>query len=112
MSDPDHIRKRIAEAQSILNALGLPANQQKQVPTLTFLALAALTPDMGWQNASNPMIGVSPIMDYLNSHYRVSYRENSRETFRKRAIHYFEEAGLIVKNPDKPDRPTNSGQTV
>lgn len=112
VSEPGHIRKRIAEAQAILNALGLPADQQKQVPALTFLALAALTPEMGWQEASNPMIGVSPIMDYVNSHYGVSYRENSRETFRKSAIHYFEEAGLIVKNPDKPDRPTTSGKTV
>lgn len=112
MSDPDRIRKRIAEAQAILKALGLPPDQQKHVPALTFLALAALTPEMSWREASSPLIGVSPIMDYVNEHYGVSYRENSRETFRKSAIHYFEAARLIVKNPDKPDRPTNSGQTV
>lgn len=112
MSDPDRIRKRIAEAQAILKALGLPPDQQKHVPALTFLALAALTPEMSWRDASSPLIGVSPIMDYVNEHYGVSYRENSRETFRKSAIHYFEAARLIVKNPDKPNRPTNSGQTV
>ena len=112
VSDPSKISKRIAEAQGILKALGLPPDQQKQVPALTFLALAALTPDLRWQDASTPLIGVSPIMDFVNSHYGVSYKENSRETFRKSAIHYFEEAGLIVKNPDKPDRATNSGKTV
>lgn len=51
-------------------------------------------------------------MDFVNANYGVSYQENSRETFRKQAIHYFEAAQLIVKNPDKPDRPINSGKTV
>jgi hypothetical protein len=57
-------------------------------------------------------MGVSPIMDYVNAHYGVTYRENSRETFRKSAIHYFQAAQLIVKNPDNPNRPTNSGKTA
>ena len=112
MSDFDQIRKRLSEAQTILAALGLPPNQQKLVPALTFLALCRLTPDAPWHEASRPMIGVSPIMDYVNSHYDVSYRENSRESFRKNAIHYFEAARLIVKNPDDPNRKTNSAKTV
>ena len=112
MSDPDQIRKRIGEAQTILAALGLPPDQQKLVPALTLLALCRLTPDRPWRDASRPLIGVSPIMDYVNAHYDVSYRENSREMFRKSAIHYFQAAHLIVKNPDDPNRPTNSGKTV
>lgn len=96
----------------MLAALGLPPDQQKLVPALSLLALSGLTPDMPWHEASNPLIGVSPIMDYVNSHYDVTYRENSRESFRKSAIHYFEAAQLIVKNPDQPNRPTNSGKTV
>jgi adenine-specific DNA-methyltransferase len=112
VSDPDQIRKRISEPQTILAALGLPPDQQKLVPVLTFLALCRLSPDMSWREASNPLIGVSPILDYVNAHYGVSYRENSRETFRKSAIHYFEAAHLIAKNPDNPNRPINSGKTV
>lgn len=112
MSDADVIRDRIAEAQVILAALGLPPDQQKLVPALTFLALCGLTPTTPWRFASSPLIGVSPIMDYVNAHYVVSYRENSRESFRKNAIHYFEAAQLIVKNPDDPERKTNSGKTA
>ena len=37
---------------------------------------------------------------------------NSRETVRKQTVHQFIDASLIVANPDRPDRPTNSGKTV
>lgn len=112
MPESDELHRRIAEAQVLLAALGMPPDQQKQVPALTLLALCGLKPDTPWSEASNPNIGVSPIMDFANANYGVSYRENSRETFRKSAIHYFEAAQLIVKNPDNPERPTNSGKTV
>jgi hypothetical protein len=112
VSNPGQIRKRISETQTILAALGLPPDQQKLVPALTFLALCGLTPDMSWCEASRPLIGVSPILDYVNAHYGVSYRENSRETFRKSAIHYFEAARMIDKNPDDPNRKTNSAKTA
>ena len=61
VSNPDQIRNRISEAQTILAALGLPPDQQKLVPALTLLALCGLTPDMSWREASRPLIGVSPI---------------------------------------------------
>jgi hypothetical protein len=37
---------------------------------------------------------------------------NTRESVRKLTIHQFLDAGLIVINPDKPDRAINSGGTV
>lgn len=112
MSDPDAIRLRIAEAQTVLASLGMPLDQQKSVPALTFLALNNLGPNATWASASNPLMGVSPIMEFVNANHSVNYKENSRETFRKQAVHYFEEARLIVKNPDEPNRKTNSPNTV
>src|SRR5205085_1726145 len=36
----------------------------------------------------------------------------TRESIRKSTIHQFVDAGLILRNPDDPGRPTNSGKTV
>ena len=96
----------------MLATLGFPPPQQNAMCALTLLALLDLRPTMAWTAASNPTRGVSPILDFVNTHYGTTYQENTRETFRKNAIHSFEEAGLIVKNPGHPDRPTNSPRTV
>ncbi len=82
---------------------------------MTLLALLDLRPDASWSESANPMRGVSPIIDFANTWYRVragGYAENTRETFRKNAIHYFVAAQLILVNPDQPNRPTNSPRTV
>jgi len=44
--------------------------------------------------------------------YRVRYAPNTRETIRDEAVKHFVEAGMLVRNPDDPARPTNSGRTV
>ena len=40
------------------------------------------------------------------------YAPNTRETIRDEAVKYFVEAGMLIRNPDDPNRPTNSGKTV
>src|SRR5690606_27798135 len=40
--------------------------------------------------------------------YDKDYAPNTRETIRRFTLHQFAEAGLVVQNPDRPDRPTNS----
>ena len=52
------------------------------------------------------------MMTFFKEHYGKEYAPNSRETVRRQTVHQFREAGLIHENPDKPDRPTNSGLTV
>lgn len=42
----------------------------------------------------------------------MSYAPNTRETIRDEAVKYFVEAGMVLRNPDNPQRPTNSGNTV
>ena len=37
---------------------------------------------------------------------------NTRETIRDDAVKFFVEEGLLLRNPDDPNRPTNSGKTV
>ncbi|MCT6834180.1 MAG: restriction endonuclease [Acinetobacter baumannii] len=102
----------IEAAQQILISLGLPKAQQNERSALSLLALLNLTPDKAWSEAENPLVGITPIMDWVRQHYGKEYAPNSRETFRRQTMHQFCNAGLALYNPDKPDRPVNSPKAV
>ncbi len=40
-----------------------------------------LTPGKPWSQAENPLVGITPIMDWARKHYRRKYAPNTRETF-------------------------------
>jgi hypothetical protein len=101
-------KRRIAEAQEILTAFGLPREQRNERAALTLLALVDLTPTKAWSAAENPLMGVTPVMDFAAQHYRKKWAPNTRETVRRFTLHQFEQAGLVIANPDEPGRPTNS----
>lgn len=105
-------RSRIEEAIVVLKALELPSGQQNERSALTLLALLDLPPDKPWAEAGEPLRGITPLMEFFATHYGKRYKPNTRETVRRYTIHQFLEAGLIVANPDKPDRPINSPQAV
>jgi adenine-specific DNA-methyltransferase len=100
--------RRIAEAQEILTAFGLPAEQRNERAALTLLALLDLPPNKPWNAARDPLRGVTPIMEFVAKYYAKRWAPNTRETVRGFTLHQFEQAGLVVANPDQPDRPTNS----
>lgn len=104
--------KHITEANQILIALGFPRAQQNTRSALCLLALLNLTPRKKWTRAENPLIGITPIMDWARAHYRKEYAPNTRETFRRQTMHQFVDAGIAVYNPDVPDRPVNSPKAV
>lgn len=104
--------KRITEAHQILIALGLPRAQQNTRSALCLLALLNLTPRKKWARAENPLMGITPIMDWARKHYQKEYAPNTRETFRRQTMHQFVDAGIAVYNPDAPDRPVNSPKAV
>lgn len=112
MASEERIRTRTDEALDILRLLGFPRGQRNQRSAWTLLALLGLKPDDAWSAAENPLVGITPMMDFIEAHYRHGYAPNTRESVRKGTVHHFLRAALIVKNPDKPDRPTNSGKTV
>ena len=106
-------RTRTGEALDILSRLGFPKRQRNQRSAWTLLALLGLKPDDVWSAAGNPLVGITQMMDFIKEHYyRDGYAPNTRESVRKGTVHHFLRAALIAKNPDKPDRPTNSGKTV
>ena len=55
---------------------------------------------------------ITPIIDFIAEAYGIRYAPKTRETIRDDAVKFFVEAGLLLRNPDDPNRPTNSGKTV
>ena len=100
--------KHITEANQILISLGLPRAQQNERSALCLLALLNLTPRKKWTRAESPLIGITPIMEWVREKYKKEYAPNSRETLRRQTIHQFVDAGITLYNPDMPDRPVNS----
>ena len=102
----------LTTAQEILVALGFPRAQQNERSALCLLALLNLTPEKTWAQTENPLVGITPIMDWAREHYGKHYAPNTRETLRRQTMHQFVLSGTALINPDKPDRPTTSPKTV
>lgn len=103
---------KLQQAYNILVQLGMPRPQQNERTALCLLCLLDMTPNKLWSQASNPLVGITPIMDWSRQHYDKDYAPNTRETFRRQSIHQFVDAGICLYNPDKPDRPVNSPYAV
>lgn len=101
----------IKEAQAVLKSLGFPRGQQNSRSALTLLALLNLTPGAAWSKAQSPLIGISPIIDWMREHYNQGYKPNTRESVRRGSMKPFISAGIVSVNPDKP-RKTNSQDYV
>lgn len=104
--------EKLADAIDIVRALQLPRAQQNERTALCLLALLNLTPEKQWRQAENPLIGITPIMEWSALHYDAQYAPNTRETFRRQSMHQFMQAAVAIINPDKPGRPVNSPATV
>jgi hypothetical protein len=74
--------------------------------------LLDLKPKDPWGRACAPQRGITPIISFIAAEYGVKYAPNTRETVRDEAVKYFVESGILIRNPDNPARPTNSGNTV
>ena len=106
------VQRRIQEALAILTALDLPRAQLNDRSALTLLALADLSPNRPWSEATNPPRGITPLMQFIDREYGTRYAPNTRETIRRFTMHQFEDAALVVANPDDPLRPPNSPRFV
>jgi hypothetical protein len=105
-------KRRVAEAGEALAALQFNPKQRNETAAYTLLALLDLRPDVTWAEAQAPLRGITPIIDFIAQAYGVRYAPNTRETIRDDAVKFFAESGLLLRNPDDPNRPTNSGKTV
>lgn len=98
----------LTEARQILTDLGLPVAQTNDGSGRVLLALANLDASRPWMASTNPSMGVRAIMDWMREHLDFQIAENSRESVRRKSLHQFVDAGLVILNEDDPSRPTNS----
>jgi hypothetical protein len=105
-------KRRLAETIKALTELQFGPRQRNETAAYTLIALLDLQPDASWAEAQAPLLGITPIIDFIADAYGVQYAPNTRETIRDDAVKFFVEEGLLLRNPDNPDRPTNSGKTV
>ncbi len=104
--------RKLKGATEILRSLSFAPRQCNEVAGYTLLACLDLKPGQFWSEATAPLRGITPIIDFVATAYGVRYAPNTRETIRDEAVKYFVESGLLLRNPDEPARPTNSGRTV
>lgn len=103
---------KIDQAIQILTAIGMPRAQLNERSALCLLALLDSSPNGNWSDVKEPLIGITPIMDWSRDNYGKDYAPNTRETFRRQTMHQFVEAGIALYNPDDPLRPVNSPKAV
>lgn len=96
---------KIEEAKEILRALRVSAKQQNNMCCCVLLALADLKEEQPWNSASNNWIRIHDVIAFANGIYGTTYAENSRETFRKEAIHHFRNAAFIEDNGNVTNSP-------
>lgn len=103
---------KIADAMQVLEELGMPRAQQNERSALCLLALLNLTKGKSWADAGNPLVGITPMMEFARDNYGKQYAPNTRETFRRQTMHQLVAAGIALYNPDDPARPVNSPKAV
>ena len=96
---------KIDEARDFLASVGMPKAQQADICALSILAMAGVKPDDDWKDATNEWIRIHDIIAFDNQYYGTTYAENSRETFRKQAMHRFRTAALIEDNGKATNSP-------
>lgn len=96
---------KVNEAREILRMLGMPKAQQADICCYALLALAGIKQDTLWKDAGNEWIRIHDIIRFANTYYGSAYAENSRETFRKQALHHFRNAALAEDNGTATNSP-------
>ena len=97
--------KKLEDAREILTALKVPQAQKNDMCCYTLIAMAGLNRDKKWELATNKWVRIHDVIVFINEHYPVTYAENSRETFRKQAMHHFRNAAFIEDNGEVTNSP-------
>jgi hypothetical protein len=98
----------MVEAKQIITDLELPSQMLAKTQVYVFLILLGMTPNMNWDQASNPSCGITPIMKKIQELGWATYEPNTRETIRDECVGVLVDACLVTPNPDDPTRAKNS----
>lgn len=89
---------KVDALKKILSDVGFPQKLQSNVCVHSILALANMKKNTPWKRATNEWLRVHDIITFANVNYYTGYAENSRETFRKQALHNFRNAAMVEDN--------------
>ena len=95
-------------AKQLLAKIGMPKQQQSEICALTLLAMANIPKNGLFTEASNEWIRIHDVIIFIAEQHDKPYAENSRETFRKQAMHHFRNAALIEDNGKATNSPNYS----
>ena len=101
----------INDALTILASLNVPREQQNERSALVLLALTGMTPRKAWSAATDPLLGITEMMNVFRDKFGKQYAPNTQETVRRFTVHQFVQMALVLANPDDPNRPVNSPAT-
>ena len=96
---------KIKETREFLQNVGMPKTQQADICCYVILAMAGIKPNMTWGEATNEWTRIHDIIQFTNTYYGATYAENSREIFRKQALHRFRTAALVEDNGKATNSP-------
>jgi hypothetical protein len=83
----------------------MPQKQQADICAYTLLALAGMSENTAWTSATNEYMRIHDVIEYIRDNLDIDYAENSRETFRKQAMHPFRTAAIIEDNGKATNSP-------
>ena len=96
---------KVSVIKSVLDQVGMPKAQQADLCALTLLSMANIKPTDNWSAATAEWIRIHDVIAFANANYGTTYAENSRETFRKQAMHHFRTAAIIEDNGKATNSP-------
>lgn len=89
---------KLTRIKQLLHAVGLPKAQQADLCAYVILALSNIKQRTPFSKATNQWMRIHDIIVFTNTNYDEDYAENSRETFRKQALHHFRTAAIVEDN--------------
>lgn len=96
---------KLTRIKKLLADIGMPKVQQSDLCGYVILAMANLTERKSFTKATNEWVRIHDIIAFTNNHYGKTYAENSRETFRKQALHHFRTAAIVEDNGKSTNSP-------
>jgi adenine-specific DNA-methyltransferase len=97
-------KEKLNDAFEILNTLKVPKDILNERLALTFLALLDLQPNGNWDKVRRPALTLPEIMNWTAQMYGKEYDSSTTETFRAITLKFLLDSGMLIKNPDNPNR--------
>lgn len=96
----------VDEARDLLGKVEFDRKRTNELSGKVLLALAGLTPDSEWREATRDPRTVREVINWIRDH--IDGTEPDREDVRRRVLKQFAEVGFAIHNEDDPHRLTNS----